>query len=88
METRMKDIAAARSFRTAEANNLAASAAAARYELRYRPLFGVGCGFVFPCDANGNVALDSLSERALKNYLYARVVTGSQFEWPSIERRP
>ena len=86
LETRMKHIAAAIPSQSAEPSKLAASDATA-YELRYRPLVGVGCGFVFPCDAKGNVALDSLSERALKNYLYARVVTGSQFGWPSVERR-
>jgi len=83
----MKDIAAVNLSQAAERSNLAASNAAARYELYYRPLFGVGCGFAFPCDASGNVALDNLSERALRNYLYARVVTGSQLGWPSVERR-
>jgi hypothetical protein len=59
----------------------------AQYLLRYRSPSNVHPGFAFPCDAEGNVALDELSDRALKNYLYARVVTGSELGWPSIERR-
>jgi DNA-binding NarL/FixJ family response regulator len=87
LETRMNNVVAADTSQAAGQHNLAASDAV-RYELCYRPLFGVGCGFAFPCDARGNVILDGLSERALNNYLYARVVTGSQLGWPSIERRP
>ena len=83
----MYDIAPLNDSQAAERINLPASKPAALYELYYRPLFGAGRGFAFPCDVNGNVTLDNLSERALRNYLYARVVTGSQLGWPSIERR-
>ena len=83
----MKTIDAVNFSQAVECNQLAVTDDAARYELCFRPLFGAGCAFAFPCDVSGNVDLDHLSECALKNYLYARVVTGSQFAWPSIERR-
>jgi hypothetical protein len=47
---------------------------AARFELRYRSLSPLRCGYAFPCDANGQVDLDRLSERARGNYLHARAV--------------
>ena len=60
---------------------------AAGYELCYRPLCEVGRGFVFPCDVQGRVALDELSERARSNYLYARAVVGRDFGWPLVQHR-
>ncbi len=38
----------------------------------------------FPCDAEGRVELDSLSERARDNYLYARAVIGREFAQPQV----
>lgn len=54
------------------------------FEIRYQSLFSEGCGLSFPCDAEGHVPLDSLSERALENYLYARAVVGREYAYPSI----
>ena len=48
----------------------------ATYELRFDDLFVTGRGFAFPCDAEGRVDLDRLSERARANYLYARALVG------------
>jgi hypothetical protein len=56
------------------------------YELRYRPLAEVGCGFAFPCDARGRVQMDELSERSRANYLYARAAVGYELEWPLVRR--
>lgn len=53
-----------------------------RYELRFTELFNTGRSFVFPCDAQGNVNLDSLTERARANYFYARTTIGRQFCTP------
>ncbi len=39
----------------------------------------------FPCDAQGHVALDRLSERARQNYLFARAMIGRDFAWPRIQ---
>ena len=56
------------------------------YELRFRSLFDEGRAYAFPCDANGRVDLDALSDRARQNYLYARTVVGREFSTPAIQR--
>ena len=53
-------------------------------EIRYQSLFHEGRGLSFPCDAEGHVPLDSLSESALESYLYARAVVGREYAYPSI----
>ena len=63
------------------------TAIAGGYELRYRPLFEIGREFAFPCDVQGHVAIDALSQRALNNYLYARAMVGMELGWPQVERR-
>ena len=57
------------------------------YELRYSFLFNEGRALVFPCDAQGHVDLDGLSERARNNYFYARAVAGRDLSWPALQRR-
>ncbi|WP_213953847.1 MULTISPECIES: hypothetical protein [unclassified Variovorax] len=42
--------------------------------------------YAFPCDALGNVDMDSLSEKARLNYLYARALRGLQVSWPAVRR--
>lgn len=54
------------------------------YELRFQSLFREGRGMSFPCDDGGHVPLDSLSERARNNYLYARAVIGREFAFPVV----
>jgi len=39
---------------------------------------------MFPCDERGRVVLDDLSERARRNYLYARAVVGREFATPAV----
>ncbi|HET9644857.1 MAG TPA: hypothetical protein VFP68_16220 [Burkholderiaceae bacterium] len=56
-----------------------------RYVLRFQSLFDEGRGFAFPCDAQGHVDLDSLSERARNNYLYARAVIGREVAMPAVQ---
>ncbi len=53
--------------------------------LRFRSLFNEGRGLVFPCDGQGRVDMNALSERALGNYLYARTVVGREFAAPCVE---
>ena len=57
----------------------------AGYELRFRFLFNEGRAYAFPCDAQGHVDMDSLSERLLNNYLYARSVVGREFSMPAVQ---
>lgn len=54
------------------------------FQLRFESLFQQGRGMAFPCDSQGRVALDSLSERARSNYLYARAVVGREFATPTV----
>lgn len=56
----------------------------AAYELRFRSLFNEGRALTFPCDAQGRVELDALSDRARQNYLYARAVVGREFATPAV----
>ena len=54
------------------------------FQLRFQSLFDPGRGFAFPCDANGQVDMDRLSERARNNYLYARAMIGREVATPSV----
>lgn len=56
----------------------------ASYEIRYEPLSGRGPQLSFPCDAEGHVQLDALSDRARNNYFYARAVVGREYASPAI----
>ncbi|AKJ28687.1 hypothetical protein [Caldimonas brevitalea] len=57
----------------------------AQYELRFQSLFHAGRGYAFPCDAEGHVDIDALSERARANYLYARAVVGRELAPPAVQ---
>jgi hypothetical protein len=54
-----------------------------QYELRFMPLFDAGRGYAFPCDADGNVDIDRLTDRARTNYFYARTTVGRNFRLPT-----
>ena len=60
----------------------------AGYELRFTSLFNQGRGLSFPCDAAGQVDIDTLSARARLNYLYARTVIGREFFLPAVQPSP
>jgi hypothetical protein len=57
---------------------------AGSFELRYRSLSPYRCGYAFPCDAQGQVDLDRLSDRARDNYLYARAMVGFDLLQPQV----
>jgi hypothetical protein len=54
--------------------------------IKFQSLFNAHKSLVFPCDAEGRVPLDDLSERARENYLYARAVVGREFAFPAVLR--
>ncbi len=54
------------------------------YQIHYQSLHDAGWSLCFPCDIDGHVPLDSLSERGLANYLYARAVVGKEFAFPLV----
>ena len=58
----------------------------ARYELRFRSHYQEGRALSFPCDMHGRVHLDSLSDRARHNYLFARAVVGREYATPAVLR--
>jgi len=57
------------------------------YETRFFSLFNKGGELAFPCDAQGNVNLDGLSNRARNNYFYARALIGREFSAPVVMDR-
>ena len=56
----------------------------ASFELRFQSLFNEGRGLAFPCDAQGRVDMDRLTERARINYLGARTLIGREFAMPML----
>ncbi len=57
-----------------------------QFQLCFRSLFNAGRGFAFPCDPNGRVDMDRLTERARNNYLFARAMVGRELAMPAVER--
>ncbi|MFC5498533.1 hypothetical protein ACFPOE_13385 [Caenimonas terrae] len=55
------------------------------FQLCFRSLFEPGRGYAFPCDGNGRVDLDGLSEDARNNYLYARAMIGRELAVPEVQ---
>lgn len=53
-------------------------------ELRYESLSNAGRALCFPCDEQGHVPLDELSERALANLLFVRAAVGRDYAYPMI----
>jgi hypothetical protein len=56
------------------------------FELRFQSLFDSGRGYAFPCDRDGRVDIDHLSDRARSNYLRARALVGRELAVPSVVR--
>lgn len=56
-----------------------------QYQLCFRSLFNSGRGYAFPCDPEGQVDLDAMSERARNNYFYARAMVGRELSVPAVE---
>lgn len=56
------------------------------YELRFQHLANPERCFAFPCDAQGRVDMDALSEQALNSYLFARALMGRDIAVPMVCR--
>jgi hypothetical protein len=54
-----------------------------QFQIRFMSLFQEGRAMAFPCDEEGRVNLDELSERARCNYLFARAMVGREYATPS-----
>jgi len=57
---------------------------APHFELRFSSLFHEGRAYAFPCDADGHVDIDALSDKARSNYFYARTVIGREVSVPAV----
>lgn len=56
----------------------------ARYELRFQSLFHSGRALTFPCDDQGTVHWDAMSERARDSFERARESVGIEFATPDV----
>ncbi len=56
-----------------------------QFQLCFQPLFHNGRGYRFPCDPQGTVDMDGMSERLRANYLFARAMVGRELAVPAIE---
>jgi hypothetical protein len=54
------------------------------YEVRFQSLFHSGRGVSFPCDAQGHVRLEALSERARSTYRRAQAMVGFEYATPAV----
>jgi hypothetical protein len=57
----------------------------ARYELRFQSLFHRGRGLVFPCDREGQVQWDAMSDGARASFLRAQRGVGREYASPAIQ---
>jgi len=58
-----------------------------QFEVRFRSLLRRGYALIFPCDPEGRVDIDLLSERAKTDYLFARAMMGREYSRPAVCRR-
>jgi hypothetical protein len=56
------------------------------FEVHFRSLLQRGLSLIFPCDRDGRVNLDALSDRAKTDYLFARAMVGRQYASPAVRR--
>lgn len=63
-------------------------AASDRLWLCYDDLHQPGRGYRFPCNAQGQVDLDALSETARAHYFYARAMVGHGLSTPHLRPGP
>ena len=55
-----------------------------RYELYFQSVLYRDTGWAFPCDAEGRVDMDAMTERARNNYLFARALVGIELDTPCV----
>lgn len=70
---------------TMTADSPPATASLARYELRFQSLFHTGRALTFPCDRQGEVQWDALTDGARANYLRAQRSVGREFASPAVQ---
>ena len=66
-------------------HDLPTSTSIAAFELYFPSLRLSSPALSFPCNAGGEVWLDTLSERARENYLFARALMGRDYGAPTVQ---
>ena len=56
------------------------------FEVHFCSLLRRGFELIFPCDREGRVNLDALSDRAKTDYLFARAMVGREYAKPAVRR--
>lgn len=56
----------------------------AGYKIRFQSLFDAGRAVTFPCDAQGRVLWERLSERARLAYERTRALVGREYASPAV----
>ncbi len=56
------------------------------FEVHFRSLLRRGFELIFPCDGQGRVNLDALSDREKIDYLFARAMVGREYGGPAVCR--
>ena len=67
------------------AHPLSAAESLARYELRFQSLFHSGRALTFPCDRQGEVHWEAMTDGARANFLRARDNVGREFASPAVQ---
>ncbi|MDM0030502.1 hypothetical protein QTI27_38860 [Variovorax sp. J31P216] len=62
----------------------AAFTPAVAFELRFQSLHERSPALIFPCDREGQVDLDGLSDRSRSNYIFAKAMRGRAYAWPIV----
>jgi len=57
-----------------------------QFQLCFQSLYRSGRGYSFPCNPQGLVDLNQLSERMRANYLFARAMVGRELAVPAVEQ--
>ena len=66
-------------------NPLPSAESIARYELRFQSLFHSGRALAFPCDPQGEVHWDTMTEGARASFLRAQGSVGREWASPAIQ---
>ncbi len=66
-------------------DSLPAAESIARYELRFQSLFHAGRGLTFPCDREGEVHWDAMTDGARAAFLRAQGSVGREYASPAIQ---
>jgi hypothetical protein len=74
----------ARSEASMTAQPLPAAESIARYELRFQSLFHTGRALTFPCDREGEVNWDAMTEGARASFLRAQGGVGREYASPAV----